>query len=46
MFVANLVEGCSGGDFNVVAHLEDINSVVHIEIALAFHGDHGEFVIN
>ena len=45
VLIAYLVNESSGGDFYVVARLKDINSIVHIKIALAFHGD-GEFVIN
>ena len=45
VLIAYLVNERSGGDFYVVAHLKDINSIVRIKIALAFHGDR-EFVID
>ena len=45
VLITYLVDKSSGRDFYVVARLKDINSVVHIKIALSFHGD-GEFVVD
>ncbi len=36
MFVENFIDEGSDGDLDVVSCLENVNAVIHVEIALAF----------